>query len=65
MTAGQKLPPDRLVVSLDERRPALLDVIRQARHRITLSLFRCNDSAVFDELKAATERGVLVEVLVN
>ena len=65
MTAGQKIPPDRLVVSLDERRPALLDVIRQARNGITLSLFRCNDSAVFDELKAATERGVLVEVLVT
>ncbi len=65
MTAGQNIPPDRLVVSLDERRPALLDVIRQARHRITLSLFRCNDSAVFDELKAATGRGVLVEVLVT
>ena len=65
MTAGQKIPPDRLVVSLDERRPALLDVIRQARRRITLSLFRCNDAAVFDELKAAAERGVLVEVLVT
>ena len=65
MTAGQQVPPDRLVVSLDERRPALLDVIRQARRRITLSLFRCNDGAVFDELKAAAERGVLVEVLVT
>jgi hypothetical protein len=39
--------PDRLVASVDERRAAVLDVIRQARSRITLSLFRCNDSAVF------------------
>lgn len=58
-------PPDRLVVSVDERRAALLDVIRHARSRITLSLFRCNDDAVFEELTAATARGVAVEVLVT
>ena len=57
--------PDRLLASVDERRPAVLEIIRQARHRITLSLFRCNDDAVFAELKAAVERGVAVEVLVT
>jgi phosphatidylserine/phosphatidylglycerophosphate/cardiolipin synthase-like enzyme len=65
MTAGQRVPPDRLIVSVDDRRPALLDVIRQARRRITLSLFRANDAAVFEELKAAVDRGVAVEVLVT
>ena len=64
MTA-RSVPYDRLVVSTDERRPAVLDVIRQARRRITLSLFRCNDAAVFEELKAAADRGVEVEVLVT
>jgi cardiolipin synthase len=64
MTAAQGIP-DRLVVSAEERLPALLDVIRQARTRITLSLFRCNDQAVFDALKAASDRGVAVEVLVT
>jgi phosphatidylserine/phosphatidylglycerophosphate/cardiolipin synthase-like enzyme len=64
MTAAQGIP-DRLVVSAEERLPALLDVIGQARTRITLSLFRCNDQAVFDALKAATDRGVAVEVLVT
>jgi cardiolipin synthase len=64
MTAVQGIP-DRLIVSAQDRLPALLDVIRQARARITLSLFRCNDEAVFDALKAATERGVAVEVLVT
>jgi len=64
MTAVQGIP-DRLVVSAEERLPALLDVIGQARTRITLSLFRCNDQAVFDALKAATDRGVAVEVLVT
>ena len=57
--------PDRLLASVDERRPAVLEIIRQARHRITLSLFRCNDAEVFAELKAAVERGVAVEVLVT
>jgi phosphatidylserine/phosphatidylglycerophosphate/cardiolipin synthase-like enzyme len=57
--------PDRLVASVDERRAAVLDVIRQARSRIMLSLFRCNDAAVFSELKAAVDRGVNVEVLVT
>jgi cardiolipin synthase len=65
MTAGEEVVPDRLIVSVDERRPALLDVIRHARRRITLSLFRCNDAAVFEELKAAVDRGVAVEVLVT
>ena len=65
MTAGGGIPPDRLVVSVDERLGALLDVIRQARRRITLSLFRCNDAAVLEELTKATARGVAVEVLVT
>lgn len=65
MMAADALPPDRLVVSVDDRRPALLEVIRAARHRITLSLFRCNDESVFEELRAAVARGVAVEVLVT
>ena len=65
MSAGRMGPPDRLVVSVDERRPVLIDIIHQARRRITLSLFRCNDAGVFDELTAAVARGVSVEVLVT
>jgi cardiolipin synthase len=65
MTGGRTRPPDRLVTAVDERRAALLDVIRGARRRITLSLFRCNDDAVFEELTKAVARGVAVEVLVT
>jgi cardiolipin synthase A/B len=65
MTDHRGVSPDRLVVLVDERRAALLDVIRHARSRITLSLFRCNDDAVFEELTEATARGVAVEVLVT
>jgi phosphatidylserine/phosphatidylglycerophosphate/cardiolipin synthase-like enzyme len=59
------MTPDRLVTAVGERRDVLLDVIRQARSRITLSFFRCNDAAIFAELAAATVRGVAVEVLVT
>ena len=62
---GVQRPADRLVVSVDERRRALLEVIGEARRRITLSLFRCNDAAVFAALKAAADRGVAVDVLVT
>jgi len=66
MTSSQQAPPgDRLIVSVEQRREAVLDVIRQARHRITLSLFRCTDEGVFAELAAATRRGVAVEALVT
>jgi phosphatidylserine/phosphatidylglycerophosphate/cardiolipin synthase-like enzyme len=56
---------DRLVISVEQRRQAIVDVIRQARTRITLSLFRCNDEQILAELTAATGRGVAVEVLVT
>ena len=56
---------DRFVVAVEERRRALIDVIRRARRQITLSLFRCNDEEFLDELRAATVRGVAIEVLMT
>jgi cardiolipin synthase len=56
---------DRLVIAVADRRGVLLDVIRQARSRITLSLFRCNDDEIFAALTDASARGVAVEVLVT
>jgi phosphatidylserine/phosphatidylglycerophosphate/cardiolipin synthase-like enzyme len=64
-TIQDPLPADRLIVSIEQRRDAVLDVIRQARQRITLSLFRCTDEQVFAELAAAVRRGVAVEALVT
>jgi len=58
-------PPDRFVVAVDARRQTVVDVIRGASREITLSLFRCNDEQIFDELAAATARGVAVDVLVT
>ena len=57
--------PDRIVTSTGGRRETILDVIRGARESIVLSLFRCNDDYIFDELERATKRGVSVEVLIT
>lgn len=56
---------DRLVFSPGDRRDAVIDVIRSARTRLLLSLFRCNDFKVLDELAAAAARGVQVEALIT
>lgn len=58
-------PSDRIITTPAARRDAVLDLIRDARSQITLSLFRCNDRAVFGELAAAVDRGVDVQVLVT
>jgi phosphatidylserine/phosphatidylglycerophosphate/cardiolipin synthase-like enzyme len=58
-------PPDRVISAVVDRRPAILEVIRQAKKRITLSLFRCNDRDILEELGRATARGVAVDVLLT
>src|SRR2546422_1050885 len=58
-------PPDRIITSISDRRAVVLDVIGQARHDITLSLFRCNDEEILADLARAVSRGVEVNVLVT
>src|SRR3989442_1504305 len=65
MSKARRLAPDRIVLSIAERRGTILDVIRGARRDITLSLFRCNDEDVFSELAQAGARGVAIHVLVT
>lgn len=57
--------PDRLVTEPSDRKATLIDIIRGARERIVLSLFRAKDQDVFDEIAAAVRRGVQVDVLVT
>jgi len=57
--------PTRIVTSVADRRDAILDVIRNAKREISLSLFRCNDEAVFAALADASARGVTVNALVT
>jgi phosphatidylserine/phosphatidylglycerophosphate/cardiolipin synthase-like enzyme len=65
MSPVTRRPPDRIVTTPAARREAVLDAIHSAESRITLSLFRCTDKAVFGELAAAVDRGVDVQVLVT
>jgi len=66
MTAERsRLVRDAVVTAPGARREVVITTIRQARERLALSLYRCNDQAIFDELKRARERGVQVDVLVT
>jgi PLD-like domain len=58
-------PADALRTSTADRRRTILDVLRRARRRIELSVFRCDDAQVFAELARATARGVQVSVLMT
>jgi phosphatidylserine/phosphatidylglycerophosphate/cardiolipin synthase-like enzyme len=62
---GSRRPPDTVVTAPTERRDAVVNAIRQARERLALSLYRCNDKTIFDELTQARQRGVQVDVLVT
>jgi len=57
--------PDTVVTAPDDRRAVVVHTIQQARERLVLSLYRCNDQAIFDELMRANDRGVRVDVLVT
>lgn len=59
------MPPERLVMAPPERRDAVVSVIRAARQRLLLSMFRCTDYVVLDELAEAVGRGVRVEALLT
>jgi len=63
--SGPAAPPDVVVTAVGERRDLVIGVIRGARRRLALSLFRCNDQTIFDELTEACARGVQVDVLVT
>ncbi len=43
----------------------MLEVIRSARHRLILSVFRCQDFAILDEIADARARGVRVTALLT
>jgi cardiolipin synthase len=64
-SSSQQRPADRIVLEPAERRALVVDVIRRAQSRLSLSLFRCNDKEIFRELTVAVDRGVDVEVLVT
>ncbi|HUQ88393.1 MAG TPA: phospholipase D-like domain-containing protein [Vicinamibacterales bacterium] len=56
---------ERLVLDPAERKAALLGVIADAKRRLILSLFRCDDFSILDALAAALERGCEVEAVLT
>lgn len=62
---GRPVHPDLVILAPAERRDTLLHVIRGARRRLILSLFRCDDDKVLEELGEALERNVKVEALLT
>jgi phosphatidylserine/phosphatidylglycerophosphate/cardiolipin synthase-like enzyme len=56
---------DRIAITPEERRSAILEVIGSARSRLLLSLFRCDDFDILDALADALGRSVHVEVLMT
>jgi phosphatidylserine/phosphatidylglycerophosphate/cardiolipin synthase-like enzyme len=62
---GVRRPADTIIVAPKQRRDAVLRVIRSARTRLILSVFRCDDLEVLDALAEALRRGVRVEVLIT
>jgi phosphatidylserine/phosphatidylglycerophosphate/cardiolipin synthase-like enzyme len=56
---------ERLVLDPAYRREAVLDVIRGARRELVLSVFRCDDFKVLDELASAVQRKVRVRALLT
>ena len=62
---ARRIPRDRIVTSVANRRRTILDVIRRAERQISLSMFRCDDEQILDGLARATSRGVVVDVIVT
>ncbi len=62
---GRGIPEDRVVLAIEERREAVLEVIRSARKRLLISLFRCTDFPVLDAIGEALQRHVDVRLLLT
>jgi cardiolipin synthase A/B len=56
---------DRLILAPAARRNSVLELMRSAERTLALSMFRCDDFSVLDELAMAVQRGVQVQVLIT
>jgi phosphatidylserine/phosphatidylglycerophosphate/cardiolipin synthase-like enzyme len=61
--AAQK--PDQIILAVERRRDAVLDVIRSAKKRLLISVFRCTDVLVLDAIAEALHRNVEVRMLMT
>ena len=56
---------DRIVLAPAGRRDAVIQLMRSARRSLVLSMFRCDDFSIVDELASTVKRGVQVRVLIT
>jgi len=56
---------DRLILAPAARRDSVLQLMRSADRTLILSMFRCDDFSIVDELASAVKRGVRVRVLIT
>src|SRR4051812_20083621 len=56
---------DHLLLAPTGRREAILHLMRSAQRELLLSMFRCDDFTIVDELSSAVKRGVNVRVLIT
>ena len=57
--------PDQVILAIQQRRDAVLQVISSARERLLISVFRCTDVAVLDAIGEALNRKVDVRFLMT
>jgi len=57
--------PDQVILAIKQRRETVLQVIRSARERLLVSVFRCTDVAVLDSIGEALNRKVDVRFLMT
>lgn len=58
-------PTERLVIAPGQRRQTIIGLIRSARRRLVLSIFRCDDDAVLRAIAETARRGVQVQAIVT
>jgi cardiolipin synthase A/B len=56
---------DRLILAPSARRDSILKLMQSAERTLILSMFRCDDFAIVDELASTVKRGVRVRVLIT
>jgi len=60
-----KTLPDQVVLAIEERREAIVQVIRSARKTLLISLFRCTDVQILDAIGEARNRNVDVRLILT
>ena len=65
LPSGTPRKPDQVILAVQQRRKAVLQVIRSARRRLLVSVFRCTDVAVLDAIGEALHRNVDVRFLMT